>query len=182
VNLSAYEGASVRLGAITAPGQSDLPWNRAHCEPLGEHTCSGALGCRVDPDAAKAWNATASERWSRLNRTAYQRVQRELGIKPWVLTRVFEMQLRGVLHVHPVLAYGTYAERRAADRYLDLVDELGPHYGFGYSERKRRVMPALAAAAYLSAYFVTGKKESSRCRSRCWRRGCRARSSTCRSA
>jgi hypothetical protein len=86
-------------------------------------------------------------------------VQRELGLKPWVLTRVFEMQHRGVLHVHPVLAYGTYAERRAADRYLDLVDELAPHYGFGYSERKRRVMPARAAAAYLSAYFVTGKRE-----------------------
>jgi hypothetical protein len=69
------------------------------------------------------------------------------------------MQHRGVLHVHPVLAYGTYAERRAADRYLDLVDELAPHYDFGFSERKRRVMPARAAAAYLSSYFVTGKKE-----------------------
>jgi hypothetical protein len=58
-----------------------------------------------------------------------------------------------------VLAYGTYAERRAADRYLDLVDQLAPHYGFGYSERRRRVMPARAAAAYLSSYFVTGRKE-----------------------
>jgi hypothetical protein len=41
-----------------------------------------------------------------------------------MLARVFEMQHRGVLHVHPVLAYGTYAERRTADRYLDLVNEL----------------------------------------------------------
>jgi hypothetical protein len=69
------------------------------------------------------------------------------------------MQHRGVLHVHPVLAYGTYVERRAADRYLALVNELGPHYGFGFTERKRRVMRARAAAAYLSSYFVTGKKE-----------------------
>jgi hypothetical protein len=67
--------------------------------------------------------------------------------------------MRGVLHVHPVLAYGTFMERRAADRYLELVDKLARHYSFGYSERKRRVMPARAAAAYLSSYFVTGKKE-----------------------
>lgn len=158
-NLDAYEGAAVRLGAVTAPGKLLLPWDLDHCRLLGDHRCSGELGCRVNPDLAKAWNDTASEQWSRLNRTAYQRVQRELGLKPWVLARVFEMQHRGVLHVHPVLAYGTYAERRAADRYLDLVDELAPHYDFGFRERKRRVMPARAAAAYLSSYFVTGKKE-----------------------
>jgi hypothetical protein len=135
-NLDAYEGAAVRLGALTAPGKLLLPWDLDHCRLLGDHRCSGELGCRVNPDLAKAWNDTASEHWSRLNRTAYQRVQRELGLKAWVLARVFEMQHRGVLHVHPVLAYGTYAERRAADRYLDLVDELAPHYDFGFSERK----------------------------------------------
>ncbi|MEA2494104.1 MAG: hypothetical protein QOJ29_2015 [Thermoleophilaceae bacterium] len=72
---------------------------------------------------------------------------------------MWELQHRGALHVHPVVAYGTVRERRAADRYLVLVDELAPKYGFGYSERKKRIMPARAAAAYLSAYFVTGKKE-----------------------
>jgi hypothetical protein len=158
-NLTAYPGATVRLGAVTAPGKAELPWDSEHCRALGEHTCSGGLGCRVVPDAAKAWNAEASERWSALNRTAYQRVQRELGLTPWVLARVWEMQHRGVLHVHPVLAYGTIIERQAADRYLELVDKLAAHYGFGYSERKRRLMPARAAAAYLSSYFVTGKKE-----------------------
>lgn len=136
-----------------------LPWDREHCRALGNHRCSGDLGCRVDPEAAKAWNETAPTRWSDLHRRAYQQVQRELGRAPWMLARVFEMQHRGVLHVHPVLAYGSFVERRAADRYLDLVNELAPHYGFGFTERKRRVMPARAAAAYLSSYFVTGKKE-----------------------
>jgi hypothetical protein len=158
-NLNAYSGGAVRLGAITAPGKSALPWDRQHCHALGDHTCSGALGCRVDADAAGAWNDSASSRLRDLHRAAYQRTRRELGYAPWLLVRVWELQRRGVLHAHPVVAYGTFQERRAADRYFDLVDELAPHHGFGYSERKRRIMPAKAAAAYLSAYFVTGKKE-----------------------
>ena len=46
----------------------------------------------------------------------------------------------------------------AARAYLRHLAELAPRYGFGYSERKPRRMEAKAAAAYLSSYFVTGRK------------------------
>jgi hypothetical protein len=158
-NLIAYGEGTVRMGALTAPGQAVLPWDREHCASLGSHKCSGALGCRVDRGAAAAWNEAAPEMWRRLNRRVSQQVKREHGRAAWLLVRVWELQHRGVLHVHPVLAYGSYAERVTADRYFDLVDELAPQYGFGFSDRKESAKPARAAAAYLSAYFVTGKKE-----------------------
>lgn len=59
--------------------------------------------------------------------------------------------------MHPVLAYSTASERRAADRYLLHLAELRLKYGFGYVERKKRVREPSAAAAYLSSYFVSGK-------------------------
>jgi len=64
-----------------------------------------------------------------------------------------------VLHVHPVLGFTTASERLAARLYLRHLVELAPGYGFGFVERKEREMPARAAAAYLSAYFVTGSKK-----------------------
>ena len=75
-----------------------------------------------------------------------------------MLTRVWEIQTRGVLHVHPVLAYGTAAEMAAATTYRDALDRFAPQYGFGFVSRKFRPQPARAAAAYLSSYFCTGKK------------------------
>lgn len=75
-----------------------------------------------------------------------------------MLVRVWEMQKRGVLHAHPVLAYSTLGERLAADRYMTLLAELAPLYGFGYVERKKQVREPQRAAAYLSSYFVTGRK------------------------
>jgi len=71
---------------------------------------------------------------------------------------VWEEQRRGVLHVHPVFAFSTPAEKTAARTYMRHLAELAPRYGFGNVERKLRPMEAKAAAAYLSSYFVTGRK------------------------
>jgi len=92
-----------------------------------------------------------------MHRDAYQRCRRE-RLKPWLLVRVWELQKRGVLHAHPVFAYSTLAEKRAADSYIEHLDSLRDGYGFGYIERKRRVSEPRAAAAYLSSYFVAGKR------------------------
>lgn len=75
-----------------------------------------------------------------------------------MLARVFELQRRGVLHVHPVLAYSTPAERHAARLYVGHLQKWAPYYGFGFVERKLRPTSCRAAAAYLSSYFVTGKR------------------------
>ena len=145
------------LLAVTAPGADQLPWDESHCRPLGNHRHSGSLGCRVDPVAARDWNESASKRWRDLHRRAYQAVRRH-GVRCTLLVRTFERQRRGVLHVHPVLGFGTPAERHAAHLYAGYLERFAAHYGFGFTERRLRKLSAKAAAAYLSAYFVTGKK------------------------
>ena len=159
-NLAAYTdgSAQVFVGAVTAPGAETLPWDRDHCARLGHHTCSGKLGCRVNAAAARKWNASASDRWRRLHRRAYQ-LTRSAGYRPWMLARVWEQQHRGVLHVHPVFAFGSPADRSAAHVYVEHLERLAPRYGFGYVERKIRPGSSRSAAAYLSAYFVTGKSD-----------------------
>jgi hypothetical protein len=67
-------------------------------------------------------------------------------------------QRRGVLHAHPVLGFATPAERHAAHLYAGYLEKFAAHYGFGFTERRLRKGSSKAAAAYLSAYFVTGKK------------------------
>lgn len=148
----------VLVSAVTAPGvEGGMEWDEHHCRALGRHRHSGDLGCRVRIHRSAPWNEEAPKRWRDYHRAAYQRC-RSAGLQPWLLVRVWELQKRGVLHAHPVLAYSTLAEKRAADRYLQELDRLRSHYGFGYIERKQRVREPRAAAAYLSSYFVTGKR------------------------
>ncbi len=78
-----------------------------------------------------------------------------------LLARVWELQARGVLHVHPVLGYATAAQMAGARAYLARLAGLAPKYGFGFVDSKRervKAMAAQAAAAYLSSYFVKGKR------------------------
>jgi hypothetical protein len=164
-NLNAYadqvpsgiKSPQVLVSAATAPGlDGGMQWDEHHCRNIGAHVHSGELGCRVRTSVAVRWNESAADRWRRLHRRAYQQCVRE-DLKPWLLVRVWEMQKRGLLHVHPVLAYSTLAEKRSADRYLEVLDQLRRKYGFGYVERKHRVREPRAAAAYLSSYFIRGK-------------------------
>jgi hypothetical protein len=83
---------------------------------------------------------------------------RRNGVRCTLLVRAFERQRRGVLHVHPVLGFATPAERHAAHLYAGYLEKFPAHYGFGFTERRLRKQSSKAAAAYLSAYFVTGKK------------------------
>jgi len=62
-----------------------------------------------------------------------------------------------VLHVHPVLAFTGPDELHAAHVYADLA-RLAPDYRFGFTERRLRPISRRGAAAYVSSYFVTGKK------------------------
>jgi hypothetical protein len=157
-NLEVLRGDIV-LSAVTAPGAEQLPWDESVCAALGEHEHSGKLGCRVDRVAARAWNDSAAERWRRLHRRASQDTVKKLGTgSVWLVARVWEMQARGVLHVHPVLAYGTARQMAGAHFYVERLAELAPHYGFGFAERKIKPQPAQNAAAYLSSYFVKGKR------------------------
>jgi len=90
---------------------------------------------------------------------AYQDTVKRIGRDAASLVaRVWEMQARGLLHVHPVLGYGTASQMAGARVYMARLAELAPQYGFGFVERKIKPQPAGNAAAYLSSYFVKGKR------------------------
>lgn len=106
-NLETLPG-DILLSAVTAPGAGLLPWDTQQCAALGEHRHSGKLGCRVSRVAAREWNESAADRWRRLHRRAYQDAVKRVGKRSvFLVARVWEIQARGVLHVHPVLASGT---------------------------------------------------------------------------
>lgn len=151
--------AQVRMITVTAPGvDAGLPWDEDHCAHLGDHEHSGPLGCRVLPEAAAAFNERAPAWWTELHRQARQAAKRAVGCAPSLLVRDWELHKRGVLHLHLVVGYSTLGEKRAADRYVEELSSRAARHGFGFVDRKREVKEPSQAAAYLSSYFVAGKK------------------------
>jgi hypothetical protein len=63
-----------------------------------------------------------------------------------------------MLHVHPVVGSSTLGERQAADVYQQELASRAARHGFGFVDRKVQLRNPVAAAAYLSSYFVAGKK------------------------
>lgn len=160
-NLEAFSG-NVLISAVTAPGSDVMPWDESTCSALGEHRHAGGLGCRVDSSISGRWNREAPAAWRRLHRRAYQETVRRHGPGSVVLlARVWELQARGLLHVHPVLGYEGAVQMAGARAYLARLADLAPQYGFGFVHSKRelvKAMPAQNAAAYLSSYFVKGRR------------------------
>lgn len=158
-NLEAYADGDTTcvMPTVTAPGADVLPWDEDFCAPLGPHEHSGALGCRVDLERAREWNATCSERWRKLHDAAQRATERDTGRRAWMLERAHEKQIRGMLHVHPVFAFGTARQKHETTVYVGHLARLAPAHGFGFVDRKLRPRPAREAAAYLSSYFCTGK-------------------------
>ena len=102
----------------------------------------------VDSATAATWNREAPDRWRRLHRRCYQETVARVGPGSVVLlARVWELQMRGVLHVHPVLAYATAREMAGARAYIARLAALAPQYGFGFMERKLKPKPSTGAAA-----------------------------------
>jgi hypothetical protein len=147
--------------SVTAPGADLYPFDPRFCSHSPSQRCSGAHGCRVDPEAAAAFNKQAGRWWSQLHRAAKTRADRATGHKGRVLARVFEKQKRGLAHVHGVIAVTEGIERTWAEAYLVALAQLAPRYGFGYvdgwQKLSRKFWPGDHAAAYLSSYFVRGK-------------------------
>lgn len=155
-NLEACKSERVRMGSFTAPGTKRLPFDQTHCtHPQGER-CSGTRGCKVSERAAADWNTAMPKVWRELHRRAYTKTIRRHGSKNLrMLLRVYELQKRGVLHVHPLFAYETPAQRAAVDSYFATVAPLAVAYGFG-SQHEEITLNRMEAAAYLSSYFAGG--------------------------
>jgi hypothetical protein len=134
-NLAAWNGKTC-LVTLTAPGEDVLPWDRSKC-PVGEHRCSGNLGCRVDWYKAALWNSDVTKRLGDLLKVARERVRRKHRGRGEVvvLAYVCEAHQRGVFHVHVVLGYRTAPGRAALDSFRDALKRQRGEYGFGRGRR-----------------------------------------------
>jgi hypothetical protein len=147
--------------SVTAPGADLYPFDPRFCSHSPSQRCSGALGCRVDPELAEAFNRRAGKWWNQLNRVAKQRADRATRFKGKLACRVWEKQKRGLAHLHGVVSVESPAHVRWAEAYITALRELAPRYGFGFVDGwhkvNRRFWPGVQAAAYLSSYFAGGR-------------------------
>jgi hypothetical protein len=162
-NLDVY-GGLVAMTTVTAPGQdAGLVWDRSLCRhPPGEKCDGKRKGCKVEARAAQRWNDLSRDWWRKLNRVAKLRADRaihRLGSekKGGLLVYEWELQGRGVWHLHVVLGMETAIERAWAIEYVRALRELGPRYGFGWVDAKPLRGPRPAAngvSGYLSKYLA----------------------------
>ena len=165
-NLSVY-GGLVAMTTVTAPGEAaGLVWDRSRCRHQAHERCDGRKGCKVDAGAAGLWNERSREWWSKLNRVAKlraDRAMRRLGsqTKLGLLVYEWELQRRGVWHLHVVVGMETGVERAWAIEYVHALRELAPRYGFGFVDAKplRKPEPAKGVAGYLSKYLAKWRED-----------------------
>jgi hypothetical protein len=165
-NLRAYGGMTCVI-AITAPGAADgLVWDRSICTHTPGEECSGTKGCRVKSGAAVIWNEYSRRGWRDLNRVSKQRADRairRLGAttKLGLLMYEWEVQKRGVWHLHIVLPMETAIERAWSFAYVEALSELAPRRWFGFVDRKplRAPRTAESAASYLSKYLAKWQED-----------------------
>jgi hypothetical protein len=166
VNLREYGGLTCAI-AVTAPGEeAGLVWDRRVCRHAPDERCSGTKGCVVVAGAAALWNEGSRRWWRELNRICKQRADRKirrLGAagRGGVLMYEWELQKRGVWHLHVILGMETAVERAWATEYVKALADVGPSKGFGWVDRKplRSPQPAERAASYLSKYLAKWRPE-----------------------
>jgi len=154
-NLRTYGGLAC-MCTVTAPGEAaGLVWDRSCCtHPRGER-CDGRKGCRVLKGAADAWNEHSRAWWRELNRVCKLRADRalrRLGYegKGGLLLYEWELQRRGVWHLHFVLGMETAVERAWAIEYVRAMRELAPVKGFGFVDERPLRHPEPAERVALS--------------------------------
>lgn len=165
-----HAGVKVATIAITGPGADVLPWDDEYCRSRGRrmpgHKHAGPKGCRCQQRPLREWCETLPWRWKKLREAARMATKRELNgaAPPWVLARVWEPQKRGVPHLHLVVPYGSFEEKRAAGVFRGHLARLAPEYGFGRVQGKLQAIEGSEAARYLANYLAgrTGKKSSIR--------------------
>jgi len=145
-----------------------LIWDRSQCTHGPDESCGKRHGCKVVPAVAELWNEQSRGWWRDLNRVCKQRADRVLkrlgyGEKGGVLVYQWELQVRGLWHLHLILGLQSAVERVWALEYVKAMRELAPRYGFGFVDAKplRRPEPAERVASYLSKYLAKWKPDGS---------------------
>jgi hypothetical protein len=167
-NLRTYGGLAA-MCTLTPPGvDAGLVWDREQCRHGPDEPCGQRSGCKVVPDVAVLWNERSRSWWSELNRVCKQRADRVLkrlghDRKGGVLLYQWELQKRGLWHLHFVVGLETAVERVWAVEYAAAMRELAPRYGFGFVDSKplRRPERAERVASYLSKYLAKWKEDGS---------------------
>lgn len=167
-NLDVYGGLAAML-TLTAPGEAaGLVWDRNRCAHGASEPCDGRKGCRVVEGAAEKWNDLSRGWWRKLNRVCKLRADRavmKLGAKykGGLLLYQWELQSRGVWHLHFVVGLETAIERAWATEYVKAMRELGPRYGFGFVDARplRSPRPAADCAGYISKYLAKRQDDGS---------------------
>jgi hypothetical protein len=143
---------------LTPPGVEwaggRLRWDKRRCTEKGPHVCSGNKGCKPSSWETAVWNLLARGHWRRLRAEIERRVKRELGYGTVLLIRAWELQARGLLHVHFVLGYSTPREKQAADLFAKILHEMESDeretFGFDHGEPMRPE----SAGVYVASYFA----------------------------
>jgi hypothetical protein len=165
-NLRAYGGLAC-MCTLTAPGEAaGLVWDRSVCSHGAEERCDGRKGCRVVEGAAGAWKKHSRAWWRELNRVCKQWADRALhrlgyDSKGGILLYEWELQRRGVWHLHFVVGVKTGVDRAWAVEYVRAMRELAPRKGFGFVDARplRHPEPAEQVARYLSKYLAKWKPD-----------------------
>jgi hypothetical protein len=120
-NLRTYGGLAA-MCTLTPPGvDAGLVWDRSQCTHEREEPCGQRFGCKVVPEVAALWNERSRGWWSELNRVCKQRADRSLKRhgydgKGGLLLYQWELQKRGLWHLHFILGLETAVERVWAGR------------------------------------------------------------------
>jgi hypothetical protein len=167
-NLRAY-GGLVCMCTLTPPGEAvGLVWDRGRCTHAAGVRCGAKYGCKVVPAAAALWNEKSRGYWRELNRVCKLRADRavkRLGHehKGGLLMYEWELQKRGVWHLHFVLGMESAVERLWAFEYVKAMRELGASKLFGFVDAKplHSPQPVEKAASYLSKYLAKWNEDGS---------------------
>lgn len=167
-NLRAYGGLAA-MCTLTAPGvDAGLVWDRENCSHDASERCGKEYGCKVLPAVAKVWNDASRGWWRELNRLCKQRADRalrRLGLdrRGGLLLYEWELQGRGVWHLHFVVGMETPWKQLWAWEYTKSLRELAPRYGFGFPDTKpmQSPQPAEQVAGYLSKYLAKWNEDGS---------------------
>lgn len=149
-NLASLGDSRILMCTVTAPGSDVLPFDSRLCKVKGNHVCSGKIGCRVNPLVVEDWRCDMERRWSKFTDAARIRTKRAVGGSGnLMLAGAWELQARGVPHVHIVVPDGTRGRF-----FVDSLKVLAPGYGFGFVDSLLEPRHPLVAAAYLAKYMT----------------------------
>lgn len=122
VAASEHIGTRAALITVTAPGD----------DVLGALMREHGLRRR---EVIALWNHTARVRWRALHRIAMRAARTmalRIGCTFRVLFRSWEYQRRGILHTHVVADAESHGQYECAEKYLEVLHDRGPDFGFGF--------------------------------------------------